>query len=79
MNAVASLNALSGNLIRGATTEEPLADLSAVVQEELRVPEPQAGFSFVSTFEGQERWVVGDAKVVEDPPGTFKLNWKATY
>lgn len=79
MSALAALNDLSGTLLRGVTSEEPLSDLAKVVKEELSGPEVKAELSLVTTFEGQERWVLGDARVLEDPPGTFKLIWKLNY
>ncbi|MBV8881097.1 MAG: prolipoprotein diacylglyceryl transferase, partial [Planctomycetaceae bacterium] len=76
MSALAALNALAGNLVQGIPTENALPDLRAVVEEELRAQTPKADFSLVTKFEGQERWLLGDAVVVENPPGTFRLQWR---
>jgi hypothetical protein len=79
MDALASLNDVAGNLLHGATTEQPLTDLQKVVQEELADPHLRAGFSAATTFAGRELWTVGEAKAVQNPPGTYKLFWRVTY
>jgi len=79
MSALAALEKLTGNLLWGATTDQPLDDLSKVVQEELSVPEPKAGLSMVTTIEGHEKWMLGEANVVKDPDGSYRLFWRVTY
>jgi len=79
LTALASLDGLCGNLLQGAPSERPLEDLRKVVQEELAAPEVRAGFSMVATFEGRERWTVGEGRVLQNPPGTYTLFWKVGY
>ncbi|HLY72738.1 MAG TPA: hypothetical protein VKU80_01355, partial [Planctomycetota bacterium] len=79
MSALAALDKLSGNLLWGASSDQPLADLSRVVQEELDVPNPQADFSMVTRIEGHEKWLLGEASVVKDPDGTARVFWRVSY
>jgi len=79
MSALAALQKLTGNLLWGATSEQPLEDLGKVVQEELSVPNPKAEMSMVTTIDGREKWMLGEANVVKEPDGSYRLFWRITY
>jgi hypothetical protein len=79
LEALSDLEAVTGNLLRGTPSDRPPSELKKRLQAELSVPSPTAEFSLMTTFQDHERWLMGDAKVVQDPPGTYKLFWSFRY
>lgn len=74
-DALASLDGITGNFIDVPSGIPPATELRKRIQAELGGGNPRAGFSMVTTFEGHEKWLTGDGKVVEEPPGTYFLQW----
>src|SRR6185295_10107477 len=44
MSAMAALQKMTGNFLRGAVSDQPVEDLGRVLQEELGMPQPKATF-----------------------------------
>lgn len=75
IEALASLDGISGNFVDPPLYPVPETELRKKVQRELATAVPRASFALLTTFEGYWNWVVGEATVIEDPPGTYYLKW----